>query len=138
MTRAWPFDNADESAAKAGAPLEHLERIGRENAEAVVVRIGQGDAQLVVVGGDGAWERWVYGSVEQAEQVAAGLDIPVHTGEYPAGTRVRMDAYQRSRQDFDAGAYPEQGAVGPVRAYPENRPRMLDDDRRRGSASRAS
>lgn len=132
MTRAWPFQTVDEGGAEARAPLEHLKRIGRQGAEAIVMRIGRGDAQLVVVGEDGSWKRWVFRSLEQAEQVAARLDVVVHTGEYPEATRVRMNAHGRSREDFDAGAYPEQGTVGPIRAYPENRPRTLDEDRRRG------
>jgi hypothetical protein len=37
--------------------------------------------------------------------------------------RVRMNARQRPPGDFDAAPYPEQGHVGPVIPYPENRPR---------------
>jgi hypothetical protein len=37
-----------------------------------------------------------------------------------------MNAYQRPSIDFDKAAYPEQGSVGPVIPYPENRPRRLD------------
>jgi hypothetical protein len=47
----------------------------------------------------------------------------VHVGEYPEELRVRMNAYRRPSDDFDRAAYPEQGAVGPVIPYPENRPR---------------
>jgi hypothetical protein len=137
LTRAWPFEHMDDTGEEAREPLAYLEKVGPEDAEAVVIRIGYGDAQLVVVAGDGAWRRWVYRSLEQAERVAAQLGIPVHTGQYPESTRVRMNAHRRAREDFDAGAYPEQGAVGPVRAYPENRPRMLDGNYPRGTASRA-
>ena len=135
MTRAWPFESDQEAEEGVREPLAHLEAIGRTGAEAVVMRIGWGDAQLVIVGADGAWQRWVYRTVAEAERVAGRLGVPVHIGEYPEATRVRMNAHQRSRADFDAGAYPEQGAVGPVRAYSENRPRARSARRRRGSAN---
>ncbi|MGH2788085.1 MAG: hypothetical protein ACRDJV_09260 [Actinomycetota bacterium] len=96
-----------------------------EGCEAVVVRIGLNDAQLVVVDDNGAWDRWVYHSVDEAATVAEGLGIQVHMDEFPEPLRVRMNAYQRPRESFDAGAYPEQGGVGPVIPYPENRPRRL-------------
>lgn len=95
----------------------------REGTEAVVVRIGLHDAQVALVDGEGRWDRWVYHSLDEAKRAAEELGVPVHVGEYPEATRVRMNSYQRPRADFDAGAYPEQGRVGPVRAYPENRPR---------------
>jgi hypothetical protein len=97
-----------------------------EGTDAVIVRIGMNDAQLVLVDADGRWSRWVYHSTDEAEEVARSLGVPVHVGEYPEELRVRMNAYQRPREDFDRGAYPEQGAVGPVINYPENRPRRVE------------
>jgi hypothetical protein len=94
----------------------------------VVVRIGGHDAQVVVVDADGAWDRWVYHSMDEATAAAEELGIPVHTGRYPEELRVRMNAYRRPAADFDAGAYPEQGRVGPVIPYPENRPRRPAPD----------
>ena len=59
--------------------------------------------------------------------MAESLRVPVHAGEYPEEMRVRMNAFRRTADDFDRAAYPEQGAVGPVIPYPENRPRELQD-----------
>jgi hypothetical protein len=96
----------------------------REGMEAVVIRIGAGEAQLVLVDGRGRWDRWVYDSVEHCRGVAERLGITaVHEGEFPEATRVRMNAHQRSETEFETGPYPEQGGVGPVIPYPENRPR---------------
>ena len=106
-------------------PHEFVAAAG-EGTVAVVVRIGMNDAQLVLVDADGRWNRWVYHSTAEAEDVARSLGVPVHVGEYPEELRVRMNAYQRPRDDFDRGAYPEQGAVGPVINYPENRPRRVE------------
>ncbi len=92
-------------------------------ADAVVIRIGVNGAQLVVVDREGAWERWVYPSVEVAETAAEALGIPVHGGAYPTEVRVRMNGHVRTRPDFDQGAYREQGRVGPINPYPENRRR---------------
>jgi len=92
--------------------------------EAIVIRIGAGDAQLVLVDADGRWDRWVYHSVEECTAVANGLGITeLHEGEYPEKTRVRMNAYRKPEADYETGAYPEQGRVGPVIPYPENRRR---------------
>jgi hypothetical protein len=91
-----------------------------------VVRIGLHDAQLVVVDARGAWDRWVYHSVDEAKAAAETLGIPVHVGEYPEPLRVRMNSHRRPAGDFDRGAYPEQGRVGPVIPYPENRPRRIE------------
>jgi len=123
MTRTWPFDQQAEEE-KFRTPEDLV--AAREGCEAVVVRIGLHDAQLVIVDGDGAWDRWVYHSVEEATETAAALGVPVHEGEYPEELRVRMNAYQRPPKSFEDGAYPEQGGVGPVKPYPENRPRRLD------------
>jgi hypothetical protein len=96
----------------------------RDGLEAIVIRIGGGEAQLVLVDGHGRWDRWVYGSVEECRAVAESLGISdINEGEYPEATRVRMNAYQKSEKEFEAGPYPEQGGVGPVIPYPENRPR---------------
>ncbi|HET7481688.1 MAG TPA: hypothetical protein VFK89_02380 [Actinomycetota bacterium] len=124
MSRAWPYEG-QEDAGPVRSPEQFLERSG-EGTEAVVVRIGLNDAQLVLVDGRGAWQRWVYHSVEEATQVAEGLGLEAHVGEYPEELRVRINSYQRPAGDFDRSAYPEQGSVGPVIPYPENRPRRLD------------
>jgi hypothetical protein len=99
-----------------------------EGIEAVVIRIGAGDAQLVLVDSDGRWDRWVYHSVEECTAVARELGIAeLHEGEYPEKTRVRMNAYQKPAGAYEDGAYPEQGQVGPVIPYPENRRRPPPD-----------
>ncbi len=121
--RAWPFEGTQDLE-----PVRRPEQFVTQRAgtEAVVVRIGLHDAQLVLVDGEGAWQRWVYHSVEEAQEIAGALSIPVHVGEYPEELRVRINAHQRPAQDFDRHAYPEQGGVGPVIPYPENRPRRVD------------
>ena len=92
--------------------------------EAVVLRIGQGDAKLVLVDGDGRWDHWVYHSVDECRAKAEQLGIgDVSVGHFPEPTRLRMNAHQRPRTSFERGAYPERGEVGPVIPYPENRPR---------------
>ena len=124
MTRTWPFEGQDE-AETFRRPADFVTAKG-DGCEAIVIRIGLHDAQLVLVDGNGAWDRWVYHSMEEAQEAAGELGVPVHVGEYPEETRVRMNSHPRAPQSFDAGAYPEQGAVGPVNPYPENRPRRLD------------
>lgn len=131
MARAWPFEGAEETDA-IRRPDQFAS--AREGVEAVVIRIGLNDAQLVLVDGRGAWQRWVYRSVEEASEIAKRLDVPVHEGEYPEGLRVRINSYQRPAADFDRAAYPEQGGVGPVIPYPENRPRRTDVARKEKSA----
>ncbi|MEA2435070.1 MAG: hypothetical protein QOG54_2527 [Actinomycetota bacterium] len=123
MSRAWPFEGVEEEQVRL--PEQFVERAG-EGTDAVVIRIGLHDAQLVLVDKRGAWQRWVYHSVEEGQQIAESLGVQVHVGEYPEELRVRMNAYQRPSIDFDKAAYPEQGSVGPVIPYPENRPRRLD------------
>lgn len=123
--RAWPFEDVPEGGRrKPRTPQEFV--AGRSDVDAMVIRIGLNDAQVVLVDGDGAWDRWVYHSQEEAKEVADSLGVEVHTGEYPEAVRVRMNARRRPAQDFDRGAYPEQGRVGPTIPYPENRPRRLD------------
>ena len=123
MARAWPFEDRPEAPVRARTPAEYVERAG-EGTEGVVIRIGLNDAQLVLIDGDGRWDRWVYHSLEEATEEAEKLGIEVHVGEYPEEVRVRMNAYRRPPEDFDRAAYPEQGRVGPVIPYPENRPRF--------------
>ncbi|CAN5658902.1 hypothetical protein BH20ACT23_BH20ACT23_15460 [soil metagenome] len=96
--------------------------------EAIVIRIGAGDAQLVLVDAAGRWDRWVYHSVDECTAVAKDLGITdLHEGEFPEKTRVRMNAYQKPKEEFTAAAYPEQGRVGPIIPYPENRRRPPPD-----------
>jgi hypothetical protein len=122
MSRAWPFEDKPEAPVRARVPSDFVER-DREGTEAIVIRIGLNDAQLVLVDGQGRWDRWVYHSLDEARAEAEKLGVDVHVGEYPEEVRVRMNAYRRPADDFDRAAYPEQGAVGPVIPYPENRPR---------------
>ena len=124
MERAWPFEGVEETE-KFRQPSDLIEARGN-GVEAVVIRIGLHDAQLVLVDGDGRWQRWVYHSVEEATAAAEELALPVHIGEYPEELRVRINRYVRTPQEFDRAAYPEQGSVGPVIPYPENRPRDPD------------
>lgn len=126
MSRAWPFEDKPEPTRRLKDPQDYVRARGVDGTEAVVVRIGLNDAQIVLVDAKGAWDRWVYHSMEEAQRIAESLGVPVHVGEYPEKTRVRMNSYQRPAPDFDRAAYPEQGQVGPVISYPENRPRRLD------------
>ncbi|HWC14155.1 MAG TPA: hypothetical protein VG929_06125 [Actinomycetota bacterium] len=121
--RAWPFENQPEGGGRIRNPHDYAARHG-DGTEAVIVRIGMNDAQLVLVSPEGAWDRWVYHSVDEAKEVAESLAVPVHVGEYPEELRVRINSYQRPPRDFDRAAYPEQGRVGPTIPYPENRPRQ--------------
>jgi hypothetical protein len=126
--RAWPFEGIAEGGVdrRAGTPAAFVADRGTGTV-AVVVRIGLHDAQLVLVDADGDWDRWVYHSTDAAEHMARSLGIPVHVGEYPEELRVLMNSRIRPRADFDRRAYPEQGEVGPVIPYPENRPRRIRD-----------
>ena len=129
MPRTWPFEGKAEPKERFHRPKDFSRRQG-PGVEAVVVRIGLHDAQLVLVDAQGRWERWVYRSVEQAQRAAGELGLTPHTGAYPEELRVKMNAFVRLPEDFEHGAYPEQGNVGPVIPYPENRPRRLEDPRR--------
>lgn len=135
MARAWPFEDTPEGGGAPGRfqrPEEFLAALGRDGTEAVVVRIGLNGAQLVLVDRRGAWDRWVYHSVDEARAAAEDLGVPVHVGEYPEELRVRMNAYRRPARDYDRAPYPEQGRVGPVIPYPENRPRRIEAPKDRG------
>jgi hypothetical protein len=122
--RAWPFEGSPDHGT-IRTPEQFVEYKG-EGAEAVIIRIGMNDTQLVLVDQAGDWQRWVYHSEEEAAAVAERLRIPVHVGEYPEEMRVRINGFQRGAASYDRSAYPEQGGVGPVMSYPENRPRRLD------------
>lgn len=123
MTRAWPFEGKEEFQVKIREPRDFVRVRGLEGTEAVIVRIGMNDAQLVLIDKEGQWDRWVYNSVEDAQREAEALEVEVHVGEYPEATRVRMGKYVPPPQHFEDAAYPEQGDVGPISPYPENRPR---------------
>ena len=125
MARTWPFEGKGEPEEPFHRPRDFVRRQG-PGVEAVCVRIGRHDAQLVLVDGEGRWERWVYASMEEARQAAADLGLSPHEGAFPDDLRLRMNAYVRPPEDFDRGAYREQGRVGPVLPYPENRPRRLE------------
>ena len=126
MAREWPFQDKPEPTRRLKSPEDFVAARGSEGTDAVCIRIGLNDAMIVLIDGRGAWDRWVYHSLAEAKQIAEGLGVPVHVGEYPEKTRVRMGSYRRPDWDFDRGAYPEQGGVGPVIPYPENRPRRQD------------
>ena len=132
MSRAWPFEGKSEGVEKIREPRDFIKRLGTEGTEAVVIRIGLNDAQLVLVDGRGYWDRWVYHSVAEAKAVAESFGIPVHEGEYPEETRVRIGKYQPPAEHYQREAYPEQGEVGPVIPYPENRPRQVPEEARPG------
>jgi hypothetical protein len=139
MSRAWPFEDTPEGGRLAHpvrTPQEFVAEAG-EGAEAVVVRIGLNDAQLVVIDAEGAWDRWVYHSLDEATKIAGQLGLEVHVGEFPEALRVRLNVRRRPAEEFEAGAYPEQGRVGPVIPYPENRPRRIESrpDARKSSGS---
>lgn len=125
MSRAWPFEDRDEKAP-VRTPEEFIRRYGHDGSEAILIRIGANDAQLVLVDGEGRWDRWVYRSMEEARRAAEPLGLPVHEGEYPEETRVRINAYRPPPERFEH-PYPEQGEVGPIIPYPENRPRRVED-----------
>lgn len=136
MARAWPFEgSAEHGTIRTPEQFVHHKD---EGTEAVVIRIGLNDAQLVLVDRAGDWQRWVFHSVEEASAAAEKLGIPVHVGEYPEEMRVRINAFQRSAESYDRSAYPEQGGVGPVMPYPENRPRREDVLTKERSETQAS
>ncbi len=128
MARAWPFENEPEGPPeRIATPHRFVQK--HAGTEAVIVRIGLNGAQLVLVAESGAWDKWVYPSVEAAQEAAEDLGIVAHIGEYPEQIRVRMNSWVRPADDYDRAAYPEQGVVGPVIPYPENRPRREETAR---------
>jgi hypothetical protein len=122
MARTWPFEGKGEPREPFHSPKDFVRRQG-PGVEAVVVRIGLNDAQLVLVDERGSWERWVYSSTDEAARVASELGVTAHMGAYPDELRVKMNLHVRPSEDFEQAAYPEQGRVGPVIPYPENRRR---------------
>jgi hypothetical protein len=126
VTRTWPFEDRPEPEEPFRAPEDFVARRGR--CDAVVMRIGRGDAQLLLVDGDGRWERWVYASVDVAEGRARGLGVDVHVGSHPEEVRARMTDRVRHASELAGSPYPEQGRVGPVISYPENRPRPIPEE----------
>jgi hypothetical protein len=127
--RAWPFETTPEGGRAPRKIREPRDFVAASpsRVDAVVMRIGLNDAQLLLVDSDGAWDRWVYHSIEEAAGAAQELGLTPRTGdEFPEDIRVRMNVHRRTKEEFDAGAYPEQGRVGPVIPYPENRPRRVD------------
>lgn len=133
--RAWPFEETPERG-KIRTPEQFVGY--KDGVEAVVIRIGMNDAQLVLVDASGEWDRWVYHAMEEATAVAEKLRVPVHVGGYPEEMRVRINAFRRPAVDYDRSPYPEQGGVGPVIPYPENRPRRLDALTKERSETRSS
>lgn len=125
-TRAWPFEGKSEGIEKIRTPEDFLARSGAEGTEAIVIRIGLNDAQMVLVDAQGRWDRWVFHSTEQAVAEARALGLEVHEGEYPEETRVRMGQFAPGPDHYEHAAYPEQGEVGPVKPYPENPPRRVE------------
>lgn len=126
MKRAWPFESKTEGIVPIRTPEDFLEKLGAEGTEAIVIRIGLNDTMLVLVDGHGRWNRWVFHSQDEALREARALGIPVHEDGYPEETRVRMGKYRPPAEHYAAAAYPEQGRVGPIIDYPENRPRRVE------------
>ena len=124
MSRAWPFEGVTERQ-KFNRPDEFVETFGTET-EAVVIRIGLNDAQLVLVAPNGFWTRWVYHSTDEAKDAAQELGLTTHEGEYPEELRVKINKNVRDPHDLDRAPYPEQASVGPVIPYSENRLRRRD------------
>lgn len=126
MSRAWPFEGKSEGIDKIRDPRDFMKKLGADGTEAVVVRIGLSDAMLVLVDKAGRWERWVYHSTDEAKAVAASFGLSdIHEGDYPEELRVRIGKYRPGPETYERAAYPEQGEVGPVIPYPENRPRRI-------------
>lgn len=123
--RSWPFEDVVEGGGTTRYRVPRDFVSAHAGTEAVVVRIGLHDTQVVLVDQDGWWDRWVYHSLDEAKEIARALGVPVHVGEYPEPIRVRMNKARRSRKEFDTAAYPEEGHIGPAIPHPENRPRRL-------------
>jgi hypothetical protein len=125
MARAWPFEGLGEPEEPFHDPESFVRRRG-PGVQAVVVRIGLHDAQLVLVDRDGRWERWVYTGQDDARAAAENLGLPLHLGAFPEELRALMNVYVRRPEELARSPYPERGRVGPVRPYPENRPRRVE------------
>jgi hypothetical protein len=121
MERAWPFESHSDPAPEPRSPDEFVARAAGD-VEAVIMRLGLNGAQAILVSPSGSWRRWVYPSVETAVEAARGAGCLVHEGEFPEALRLRLNAYRRPPEDYERAPYPEQGWVGPVNFYPENRP----------------
>ena len=52
----------------------------RQDVEAVLQRCGRETFDLLLVDLEGNWTRWVFPSHEQAQAVAADLEVPLHDG----------------------------------------------------------
>ena len=52
----------------------------RQDVEAVLQRCGRDTFDLLLVDLEGNWTRWVFTSQEQAQAVAADLEVPLHDG----------------------------------------------------------
>lgn len=123
MERAWPFERHSDPVRAPRSPKEFVAREAEE-VEAVVMRTGLGGVQAVLVAHSGSWRRWVYPTMDDALEAAREAGCRVHEQEFPEALRVRINAYRRPAEDFQRAPYPEQGWVGPVSYYPENRPRL--------------
>lgn len=129
MARAWPFEDVPEATGPRRPldPREFVLQRGAEGTDAVITRIGLSGYQLVLVDAEGFWDKWVYPTEDAARAAASDAGVTsIHSGSYPEETRIRMNAWRRPKEDLDHAPYPEQGRVGPVIPYPENRPRDLD------------
>jgi hypothetical protein len=122
VKRAWPFEDHVDPVPEPRSPRDFAARAAGD-VEAVVIRLGLSGAQAVFVTASGSWRRWVYPTVDAALEAARAAGCRVHEGEFPEPVRVRLNAHRRPAEDFDRAPYPEQGWVGPVNFYPENRPR---------------
>jgi hypothetical protein len=121
-SRTWPFEGRPEPQEPFHSPRDFVVRRGPD-VRGAVVRIGLHDAQLVLVDATGLWDRWVYVSVDAARAAAAEVGVEAGVGRFADDVRVDMNRRRRTPEEFASGAYPEQGRVGPVVPYPENRPR---------------
>jgi hypothetical protein len=130
--RAWPFEGHKDPEPAPATPEEFVARHG-EPTEAVIVRIGSSGTQMVLVAPTGKWDRWVYDSADEAHAAAEELGTQAHVGAFPEEVRARMNLYRPSDAEFERAPYPEQGAVGGVSPYPENRPRPGPREARPGS-----
>lgn len=83
----------------------------REGVEAVITRIGFHNAQVILVAADGAWQRFVVSSVDQARRMCERLKVVSHEG-YPDHIRQRMGAHRRPPEDWAEAPYPEQRRGG--------------------------